>query len=230
MEPNLPQNSYFVTLSPPTKRDGFKPKVRHHYYKLYEYDAVLIHRAFNRGKIPRYYFIPEISDKGRLHYHGIMTCTKHEMYSWYRETQNALAAHLGFVDVKLIKNFEDHIRIQQYIRKNRQMTCEIIETDEIITGKALTPYKRKVKHIKEVVREPVRHYVLDQAYIDRMQAMLDAEVIAHHKAAEEEAKRAAEREHEDKFEFIIDPDETEYHVDHLGREYHRYIMVPKKKP
>ena len=145
-----------ITISPPTrvkisKRSGMdKEELRERYDK----DTRLIQKSLNRSS-NEYAIYPEFDDKGRLHYHGIVTVKSN--VSFKLETIPMLGEHLGFV---LVKENPDN-KWKEYMLKEWLDTQLILDIENPITYTDLRTVVRKrqpkqtMKEIKNTPPVPV---------------------------------------------------------------------------
>ncbi len=81
---------------------------------LYNDDKLKLIKWLNRFS-DHYIIVPEFSDNGRLHYHGVFKmCDK---IKYYKSKYN-IDKEIGFVKVEKINDFKSHLRWLTYIYKN----------------------------------------------------------------------------------------------------------------
>ncbi len=81
---------------------------------LYNDDKLKIIKWLNRFS-DHYIIVPEFSENGRLHYHGLLRiCDKIKYY----KTKYFIDKEIGFVKVEKINDFKSHLRWLMYINKN----------------------------------------------------------------------------------------------------------------
>ncbi len=85
-----------------------------HPHFLYNDDKLKIAKWLNRFS-DHYIIVPEFSDNGRLHYHGLFNmCDKIKYY----KSKYSIDKEIGFVKVERINDFKSHLRWLMYIYKN----------------------------------------------------------------------------------------------------------------
>ncbi len=100
------KNYFAITISPP-------PYGGNSYFK-YIGDQKYFQKILQKCS-KHYLFIPEFDNVDRLHYHGIIRVDN--KYTWYRASKRKFN-NVGFVNIKLIKNFKEHLRWLLYIKKD----------------------------------------------------------------------------------------------------------------
>jgi len=136
--------SLAITISPKHRTHGtlYVNPQRH----LYLDDRMIIAFYLKKSNITRYIIFPEFDEKGRLHYHGVLTLNHHQFVTFYKQTYFKLS-RLGFVDVKQMSTFEDKFRWSIYMKKNWGITKDILEIDVPIIKHQIIPTPRKKKTI-----------------------------------------------------------------------------------
>lgn len=130
-----------LTISPPNRMKG--TKLRNYNRFLFEEDILHIRAVFKYNKIRNFIIFPELDDRGRLHYHGIVSLNPSQ-YVRYRKHAEFKLRLLGFVDAKPLKGFLDHLRWLFYCRKQFHIIQEILEITEPVMS---LPTKR-IKNMK----------------------------------------------------------------------------------
>lgn len=131
---------YFITISP-TDRPGRMAQ-------LFKWDSNTICLALRKSS-PHYVFYPELDkDTLRLHYHGIAKINKFGPFKNYSLPK---LESLGYVKVKRIKSFIDHLRILVYCQKD---FCMINDTLPRLVYRKLKP-KPKVKIFPSSYDKPI---------------------------------------------------------------------------
>lgn len=122
---------YFITITPPERTYAYsKLKFKNPQYCVYLDDKLIIENAFKSSKIKRYILFPEISDTGRLHYHGKIILSDSQRVSLFKSVKPKLEGRIGFVDVQPVK---DDLECLNYCRKNWYTTKTILDIDQPIT-------------------------------------------------------------------------------------------------
>jgi len=113
-----------ITISPPSRQ-----KYIHHVNPnrlQYDDDKNQIKSILSYNKIYNYIIFPELDEKGRLHYHGILNLT-HTHYTRFHKHAIHKLKQIGFVDITIIKEFINNIRQCIYMQKDWGTTKTILD-------------------------------------------------------------------------------------------------------
>lgn len=108
---------YEVTISPPYRNEWEKLHVKNPNALMYQSDKVRLRHWCKVAGIKRYVFYPEFSDKGRLHYHGMMRFTPSQQHTFFTSLQFKFKM-LGLLQYKPLATFGDLIKWSIYMRKD----------------------------------------------------------------------------------------------------------------
>ncbi len=111
---------YALTISPPSRRFSDVFQCRDDFYAM-RYLARLL---------DYYFIVPELTFSMRLHYHGVIACTRHILI---KKVKPWLRRKFGFITVKLLKTPLEHLRYSVYCRKDWS-------NNRLIFDNILTPY------------------------------------------------------------------------------------------
>lgn len=117
--------SLAFTLSPPyrfTNGTKLKNPNRH----LYDEDRISIKSILRYIRCGTYIIYPEITNTGRLHYHGIINLDKNQNVRFHKYAFYKLKL-LGMVDIKVLNTFKDRLRWIIYMTKEWGYTQELLE-------------------------------------------------------------------------------------------------------
>lgn len=119
-----------LTISPPARTNN---KLKNPNRHLFIDDKYTIQQIFKYNKIKTYIIYPEIDEKGRLHYHGIITLNNTELVRFEKHARHKLK-QIGFVDTTDCTKFINNLRYIIYMSKDWLKTKEILEiTDPIMS-------------------------------------------------------------------------------------------------
>jgi len=129
-----------ITISPPNRI------TIHNHWKdpntsIYIDDKQYINQVFKYAKIKHYMIYPEFDDKGRLHYHGIVTLTNTE-YIRFRKYVQPKLTKIGFVDTSELLTFKHNLRYLYYCTKQFHEAKQILNINTGISGISLTQTNR----------------------------------------------------------------------------------------
>lgn len=93
---------------------------------LYDDDKTQIKSILSYNKIYTYIIFPELDEKGRLHYHGILNLT-HTQYTRFHKHAIHKLKQIGFVDITIIKEFINNMRYCLYMSKDWGTTKHILD-------------------------------------------------------------------------------------------------------
>lgn len=113
-----------ITISPPNRT-----KYIHHVNPLrlqYDEDKDQIKSILSYNKIYKYIIYPELDEKGRLHYHGIIDLDNTRYIRFHKHAIHKLR-QLGFVDITIIKQFINNLRQCIYMSKEWGSTSKILD-------------------------------------------------------------------------------------------------------
>lgn len=132
-----------LTISPPTS----------YLTPSFNYNDEITYLVKTIKRFSKHYIIyPELDDSARLHYHAIMQITDNIKYyksgmtslrKLPRQVTNYNTVKQAFICVKPIKTFIDHLKWLMYIRKNWQITSEVLGILEPVYPKVKTKLKKK---------------------------------------------------------------------------------------
>ncbi len=108
------RNWYAITISPP-------PYGGNQYYKEFE-DYKYFKKILKRTSEHSVFFT-EWDNLDRMHYHGLIRIDN--KIKWYRCSRRKFS-NVGFVNIKLIKNFTEHLRWLNYIKKDQWLNLSSI--------------------------------------------------------------------------------------------------------
>lgn len=139
------------TLSPPNR--SMTGKYRNPQKHFYDGDRQIIMSTLKYDRISRYIIHPEFDDKGRLHYHGIITLNHNEQVRFYKHGREIIK-RLGYVDIKPLASREDKIRWVGYMRKGWRLASETLEITQPMIGPALIEPMKKASLLRDRNRPP----------------------------------------------------------------------------
>lgn len=132
-----------LTITPPYR--SINKLYRNPNRMLFDEDADQIHCIMKYNKIKGYIIYPEFSEKGRLHYHGILTLNPTEYIRFHKHAIHKLKL-IGFVDITIIKEFINNLRYVVYMSKEWGVTREILEINQPIMYRKLLGGRHQVAH------------------------------------------------------------------------------------
>jgi len=92
----------------------------------YDEDKSQIKSILSYNKIYTYIIFPELDEKGRLHYHGILDLNN-TCYTRFHKHAIHKLRQLGFVDISVLKSFENNLRYCIYMMKDWGNTKVILD-------------------------------------------------------------------------------------------------------
>jgi len=98
---------------------------------IYDADAIGIQSCFSYNRITHYIIYPELSDAGRLHYHGIIKVNETQKVRLFKHALSKFKS-IGMVDLQMIKIGEynyNKLRWLMYCKKNWQFTHRVLEIE-----------------------------------------------------------------------------------------------------
>lgn len=121
--------SLAITISPKNRVLG--SKLRNANKNIFDDDTFQIKQILKYNRINKYIIFPEFDDKGRLHYHGILSLDRNQYIRFYKHALTKLSL-IGFVDVKKLKEFQDKLKWLIYCKKEWNISSEILEIENPI--------------------------------------------------------------------------------------------------
>jgi len=132
-----------LTISPPTS----------YLTPSFNYNDEIIYIVKTIRRFSKHYIIyPELDESARLHYHGIIRIDDEIKYyksgitnlrRLPRHITNQNVVKQSYICVKPLKDIVNHIKWMYYIRKNWELTKEILKLKEPIYPKAKVKVKQK---------------------------------------------------------------------------------------
>lgn len=119
-----------LTISPPDRSSKKYPLINQHKF-TYDDDKHLIEQIMKYNRIKTYIIYPEFDDKGRLHYHGILTLDHNEQVRFHRHAIHKLRK-MGFLDISTLESLKANIRWILYMSMEWSITKEILEIENPI--------------------------------------------------------------------------------------------------
>ena len=113
-----------ITISPPNRVQYSKDKNAN--TNLFKSDEIFIDSIMKYIKCYNYIIYPEFSEKGRLHYHGVIDLDRNQYIRYMKYAQHKLPK-IGHVDIKPLETFIDNLKWTIYITKEWGMTREILD-------------------------------------------------------------------------------------------------------
>lgn len=98
---------YFLTISPPPRQGSLTYHYNDDKYKI----RMILSKCTNH-----YLIYPELSETGRLHYHGVIIITSWQRF--FKTVKRDLEISLGFISIKRIRTFKEHLKALFYCSKN----------------------------------------------------------------------------------------------------------------
>ncbi len=151
---------YSITISPPASI--IDPLI------LYDNHIKIIRRWLN--SFSEYYeIVPEFDDNIRLHYHGVVNI-KDEVK--FYKTKYRIQRQIGFIKIKRLVLFIDHLRWSIYIHKNYYKIVN--DFSRIIYKKKKRINYKKLKLLKKLKEEKQNNIInyIEYLYIKERAAML----------------------------------------------------------
>ncbi len=132
--PTMP-DFYAVTLSPPCRR----------FSDIYQCREDFLILRYLQRYCDHYIIIPELSPTTRLHYHGIIGCSRSDMI---KRVKPFLRRKFNFIKIEFLKTFKDHLRYLLYCKKDWYLNRCIF--DNIFTPYTRLKWRRKRKNNKSM--------------------------------------------------------------------------------
>lgn len=98
-------------------------------------DKLYIQQVFRYNKIKSYILYPELDERGRLHYHGILTLSNTEYIRFEKHARHKLR-QLGHVDTSDCTQLKNNMRYMIYMKKNWMVTKDILEISDPIMSQS----------------------------------------------------------------------------------------------
>lgn len=108
---------FALTISPPDRTCRYL-NLRDCYHNDISNYRILLKKCCNH-----YCLFPELDQNGRLHYHGLIKLT--DRVKWFKLVKPALQTY-GFICVKPLKSFIDHLNWSIYCLKEFAMTKQVL--------------------------------------------------------------------------------------------------------
>lgn len=120
-----------ITISPPNRCKGSKLKNPLRY--MFDEDCAQMMSFFKYNRIKSFIIYPELDDKGRLHYHGIIKLDLNQFVRFHKHCIHKLRL-IGYVDIVNLskKTFEDRLKWVIYITKNWSYTKSVLDLKDPI--------------------------------------------------------------------------------------------------
>lgn len=115
-----------LTISPPMRYTYLQNKNPNR--MLYDDDKNMIKQILSYNKIYKYIIYPELDEKGRLHYHGILDLDNTHYIRFHKHAIHKLR-QIGFVDITILNEFKNNLRYVIYMSKQWGTTKKILELD-----------------------------------------------------------------------------------------------------
>ena len=139
-----------LTISPPYRHSS---KLRGPDRQFFDQDQNDIKTILKYNRIKVFTIYPEFSEKGRLHYHGILKLDKNQYIRFFKHAKNKLAL-IGLVDFKVMETIQDLLKWEFYIRKQWFITQEILEITRPIWSNKIVLNENQNKK-KDIIKETI---------------------------------------------------------------------------
>lgn len=133
---------YEVTISPPYRTEWEKLHLANPTSSMYHCDKMRIRHWCKQAGLKRYVFYPELTEKGRLHYHGIIRFDRSTRTTFFKSTQFKFKL-LGLTQYKPLNTFVDLLRWTIYMHKDWGYTRDILEENYPINSWEPKAYIKK---------------------------------------------------------------------------------------
>lgn len=131
---------YALTISPPENKYSID-------FNYNSYQRIIVVEL--RKACKHFCIVPEFSETGRLHFHGIIRID--DEIKFYRRV-NYILRNIGFVKLTKIKTFADHMRYMLYMYKEKYRTLTLLVDVHTNKDPITVPYYMRPDCIIKVLK------------------------------------------------------------------------------